>query len=159
MTKKKEIKLTRTAGETVESGDVNFSYNNVLIGSLSDSGTAVLKTENTVVKHDIEVEYTKPEPTAVTIPVYYRLQSNTVLINNTPALPGTKMSFEIDKLTIPETIISSETGWTDDTMTDYTTDSGINAEFSTHEQLLTVNFYQPKEIPTGKTRYVISLGR
>lgn len=60
MAKKKEIKLTRTAGETVESGDVNFSYNNVLIGSLSDSGSAVLKTENTVVKHDIEVEYTKP---------------------------------------------------------------------------------------------------
>lgn len=61
MAKKKEIKLTRTAGETVESGDVNFSYNNVLIGSLSDTGSAVLKTENTVVKHDIEVEYTKPE--------------------------------------------------------------------------------------------------
>ena len=60
MAKKKEIKLTRTAGETVESGDVNFSYNDVLIGSLSDSGSAVLKTENTVVKHDIEVEYTKP---------------------------------------------------------------------------------------------------
>lgn len=61
MAKKKEIKLTRTAGETVESGDVNFSYNDVLIGSLSDSGSAVLKTENTVVKHDIEVEYTKPQ--------------------------------------------------------------------------------------------------
>jgi hypothetical protein len=90
MAKKKEIKLTRTAGETVESGDVNFSYNDVLIGSLSDSGSAVLKTENTVVKHDIEVEYTKPTAEIVTIPVYTQIDDEGTLTfaKNISALAG-----------------------------------------------------------------------
>lgn len=59
MSKKKEINLKSTPA-AVESGDVNISYNNVLVGSLSDSGTAVLKTEMTICEHDIELEYTKP---------------------------------------------------------------------------------------------------
>lgn len=58
MSKKKEINLKSTPA-AVESGDVNISYNNVLVGSLSDSGSAVLKTEMTICEHDIELEYTK----------------------------------------------------------------------------------------------------
>lgn len=54
-----EIPLVRS-GAAVESGDVNFTFNNELIGSLSESGTAVLKTKDTIVRKDIEVEYTKP---------------------------------------------------------------------------------------------------
>lgn len=59
MSKKKEINLKSTPA-AVESGDVNITYNNVLVGSLSDSSTAVLKTEMTICEHDIELEYTKP---------------------------------------------------------------------------------------------------
>lgn len=56
------------------SGDVNVSYKGSLIGSLSDTGSAVLKTENTVVKHDIDVEYTKPS-TPISMPVYRKLDT------------------------------------------------------------------------------------
>lgn len=63
-----EIPLVRS-GAAVESGDVNFTFNNELIGSLSESGTAVLKTKDTIVRKDIEVEYTKPEtPVGLVIP-------------------------------------------------------------------------------------------
>lgn len=67
---KKKIEL-RTSGSSVESGDVNITYNNVRIAGLSESTSAVLETEDTVCKHDIEIEYTKPEsnPT-ITIPIY-----------------------------------------------------------------------------------------
>lgn len=58
MSKKKEINLKSTPAE-VESGDVNIRYNDVLVGSLSESGSAVLKTEMTICEHDIELEYTK----------------------------------------------------------------------------------------------------
>lgn len=58
MSKKKEINLKSTPA-AVESGDVNITYNNVLVGSLSESGSAVLKTEMTICEHDIELEYTK----------------------------------------------------------------------------------------------------
>jgi hypothetical protein len=59
MSKKKEINLKSTPA-AVESGDVNITYNNVLVGSLSESGSAVLKTEKTICEHDIELVYTKP---------------------------------------------------------------------------------------------------
>lgn len=154
---KKTVKVDlRSAGAEPAAGDVNISYKGTRIAGLTESSTAVLETENTIVQDDIEVEYNKPEPVAVTIPVYYkeRRALSAVLINNTPALPGTKMSFEIGELTTDETIYTSETGWTDDTMIEYTADPGINAEFS--QPVLTVDFYQPKELPTGKTRYVIT---
>lgn len=61
---KKKIEL-RSAGSSVESGDVNITYNNVRIAGLSESTSAVLETENTVCKHDIEIEYTKPEAPTV----------------------------------------------------------------------------------------------
>ena len=56
---KKKIEL-RTSGSSVESGDVNITYNNVRIAGLSESTSAVLETEDNVCKHDIEIEYTKP---------------------------------------------------------------------------------------------------
>ena len=60
MAKKKTIDI-KANPVAVEPGDVNISYNNVLIGSMSESETAVLQTENTKVLHDIEVEYVKPQ--------------------------------------------------------------------------------------------------
>jgi hypothetical protein len=63
---------------TPEEGDVNIYYNNELIGSLSEDGTAVLKTENTKVLHDIEVEYVKPEtPAGISVPINYRINNTT----------------------------------------------------------------------------------
>lgn len=67
-----EIPLVRS-GAAVESGDVNFTFNNELIGSLSDSGTAVLKTKDTIVRKDIEVEYTKPAGGGTVTLDFYKL--------------------------------------------------------------------------------------
>ena len=65
-----EIPLVRS-GAAVESGDVNFTFNNELIGSLSESGTAVLKTKDTIVRKDIEIEYTKPAGGgSISVPLY-----------------------------------------------------------------------------------------
>lgn len=40
--------------------DVTVRYNNEAIVELSDSGTKILKTKDTICEDDIEVEYTKP---------------------------------------------------------------------------------------------------
>lgn len=66
---KKKIEL-RSAGSSVESGDVNITYNNVRIAGLSESTSAVLETEDTVCKHDIEIEYTKPGGATVSLDIY-----------------------------------------------------------------------------------------
>lgn len=68
---KKSVKLGLRSGTSVESGDVNVTYNGVRIAGLSESTSATLQTENTIVEHDIEIEYTKPasNPT-ITIPIY-----------------------------------------------------------------------------------------
>lgn len=57
---KKTIKVgLRSTGAEPAAGDVNISYKGSRIAGLSDSSTAVLETENTIVTGDIEVEYTK----------------------------------------------------------------------------------------------------
>lgn len=55
----KKIKVNIKAAAEVPSGDVNISYKGSRIAGLSESSTAVLETENTIVQDDIEVEYTK----------------------------------------------------------------------------------------------------
>lgn len=71
---KKSVKIGLRSGTTVESGDVNVTYNGVRIAGLSESTTATLQTENTIVEHDIEIEYTRPEGsgTEITFNVYSR---------------------------------------------------------------------------------------
>lgn len=60
--KKVNIEIPRSgAAAEVPSGDVNIVYNDVRIAGLSETVDATLKTGGTVVQHDIEVEYTKPE--------------------------------------------------------------------------------------------------
>ena len=69
---KKSVKLGLRSGSAVESGDVNVTYNGVRIAGLSESTTATLDTENTIVEHDIEIEYTKPEAQGVNVPLYIK---------------------------------------------------------------------------------------
>lgn len=58
---KKTVKVDlKSAGAEPAAGDVNISYKGTRIAGLSESSTAVLETENTIVPDDIEVEYTKP---------------------------------------------------------------------------------------------------
>ncbi len=57
---KKSIKVNPKSVADVPSGDVNITYNGTRIAGLSESTSATLETEETLVMHDIEVEYTKP---------------------------------------------------------------------------------------------------
>lgn len=60
--KKVNIEIPRSgAAAEVPSGDVNIVYNDVRIAGLSETVDATLKTGGSVVQHDIEVEYNKPE--------------------------------------------------------------------------------------------------
>lgn len=62
---KKKVNVDLRSAAEVESGDVNITYNDVLIAGLSETVEATLRTGGTVVEHDIVVDYTKPEPATV----------------------------------------------------------------------------------------------
>ncbi len=97
MTKKKvNIEIPRSgAAAEVPSGDVNIVYNDVRIAGLSETVDATLKTGGTVVQHDIEVEYTKPEPQPLTIPVYTLVAGeNPTFAKNISATAGEAISDE-----------------------------------------------------------------
>lgn len=67
---KKTIKVgLRSTGMEPAAGDVNISYKGSRIAGLSESSTAVLETENTIVQDDIEVEYIKPAGGAVEVAI------------------------------------------------------------------------------------------
>lgn len=80
--------------------DVTIKYNNNAIGELNDTGTAVLQTANKKCVSDIEVEYTKPAPENVTIPVYTQVGAAGELkfVKNITATAGEAIT---DKIPIP----------------------------------------------------------
>jgi hypothetical protein len=98
---KKTVKVDlKSAGAEPAAGDVNISYKGTRIVGLSESSTAILKTENTIVQDDIEVEYTKNagvEP--VTLPMY-KIDPNQsspeeVSIGNMTAYPGQVVTVDL----------------------------------------------------------------
>ena len=68
MAKKIKVGL-KTTGAEPAAGDVNISYKGSRIAGLSESSTAVLETENTIVQDDIEVEYDRPDTDLNYIPL------------------------------------------------------------------------------------------
>ncbi len=62
--------------------DVEITYNNSTIASLSDSGTEVLETSGTYLTDDITVEYTKPIPTLQSKSVTPTESAQTVTADN-----------------------------------------------------------------------------
>ena len=71
---KKSIKVNPNVAADVPSGDVNITYDGTRIAGISETTTARLETEDTVVKHDIVVDYTKPEaPSGITTPPTFSL--------------------------------------------------------------------------------------
>lgn len=71
---KKNVKIgLKSAGAEPAAGDVNISYKGVRIAGLSESTSATLETENTIVEDDIEVEYNKPSTPPVGIPITWNI--------------------------------------------------------------------------------------
>lgn len=83
---KKTVKVgLRSAGNEPAAGDVNISYKGSRIAGLSESSTAILETENTIVQDDIEIEYTKPEtPTTKVTGLFEYPEIEGVGMGNTP---------------------------------------------------------------------------
>lgn len=78
---KRSIKVNPKSVADVPSGDVNITYNGTRIAGLSETTSATLETEETLVMHDIELEYTKPETPSTTHTV-------TLTRNGTPLSPA-----------------------------------------------------------------------
>lgn len=80
--------------------DVTIKYNNNTIGEMNDTGTAVLQTANKKCVSDIEVEYTKPLPEIVSIPVYTQIgdDGSPEFAKNISAVAGEAID---DTITIP----------------------------------------------------------
>lgn len=75
--------------------DVIIKYGSSTIAELSDSGTKICKTKDTIVQDDIEVEYTKSGGASeVTIPIYTQARGaeSPTLLGNFTAYPGSDMS-------------------------------------------------------------------
>lgn len=68
--KKVNIEIPRSGAlDEAPAGDVNISYHGIRIAGLSESTEATLKTGGTVVQHDIEIEYDRPNTDLNYIPL------------------------------------------------------------------------------------------
>lgn len=157
MAKKKEIIVNpKSTPADVPTGDVVVLYGHTAIAALSEAGSIACLTADTICEANIGIEYAPPTPATVTIPIYYKTGATLTLITDTALLPGTRQGFTIDEgLSNFNDIDWTETGWTDDSGSNYTPDNGFNTTFA--RGMLALNYYQPKELPEGKTKYVITL--
>ena len=139
--------------------DVTIKYNNNTIGEMNDTGAAVLQTANKKCVSDIEVEYTKPSPEIVSIPVYTQLgdDGKPEFAKNISAAAGETID---DTITIP---VPSAV------------DQGIPCRATFHpgtnpgttffrglvgydgDKLILISFYMPNRMPNNADKLVIKM--
>ena len=135
--------------------DVTIKYNNTTIGEMNDTGAAVLQTANKKCVSDIEVEYTKPLPEIVSIPVYTQLgdDGKPEFAKNISAAVG-----ETINDTIPIPVPSA-------------VDQGIPCRATFHpgttflsglvgydgDKLIHISFYMPNRMPNNADKLVIKM--
>ena len=135
--------------------DVTIKYNNNTIGEMNDTGAAVLQTANKKCVSDIEVEYTKPLPEIVSIPVYTQLgdDGKPEFAKNISAAAGEAIN---DTITIP---VPS------------TVDQDIPCRATFHpgttflsglvgydgNKLILISFYMPNRMPNNADKLVIKM--
>lgn len=146
--KKVNIEIPRSgAAAEVPSGDVNIVYNNVRIAGLSETVDATLKTGGTIVQHDIEVEYIKSTPQALTIPIYTSENlSLPVFFTNVQGVPGSIQEFNI---TQPNNLNDAEIKWDNNNAVMWKVRGNGTPT-------LQISGYMPNEIPAGATRIIVS---
>lgn len=131
--------------------DVTIKYNNNTIGEMNDTGTAVLQTANKKCVSDIEVEYTKPSPEIVSIPVYTQIGDNgsPEFAKNISAVAGEAIN---DTIPVPSTV-----------------DQGIPCRAAFHpgttllngkvgyngDNMILIEFYMPNRMPNNADKLVI----
>ena len=119
---KKSVKLGLRSGSAVESGDVNVTYNGVRIAGLSESTTATLETENTIVEHDIEIEYTKPESPAAGWTETVCINKNNIVTTIVPEATNQYMA------SLPISDLLNEVNFNDFCVVEISGDASITAQ-------------------------------
>ena len=130
--------------------DVTIKYNNNAIGELNDTGTAVLQTANKKCVSDIEVEYTKPLPEIVSIPVYTQLgdDGRPEFAKNISAAAGEAINDTISK---PSTFVPGSLKATFHPGTTL-----FNGKVSyTRDNTILIEFYMPNRMPNNADKLVI----
>lgn len=133
--------------------DVTIKYNNNTIGEMNDTGTAVLQTANKKCVSDIEVEYTKPSPEIVSIPVYTQIgdDGKPEFAKNISAAAGEAINDTIP-IPVPATV-----------------DQGIPCQATFRpgttllnglvgydgDKLILISFYMPNRMPNNADKLVI----
>lgn len=132
--------------------DVTIKYNNNTIGEMNDTGTAVLQTANKKCVSDVEVEYTKPSPEIVSIPVYTQIGDDGIpeFAKNISAAAGEAID---DTIPLPSTV-----------------DQDIPCQATFHpgttffrglvgyggaNNLILISFYMPNRMPNNADKLVI----
>lgn len=134
--------------------DVTIKYNNNAIGELNDTGTAVLQTANKKCVSDIEVEYTKPAPENVTIPVYTQVGVGELkFAKNITATAGEAIT---DKIPIPVGVATSTPP-----VVGFEPGSGSffhgSVKYDLRNSRIIIDFYMPNRMPDNADKFVISM--
>ena len=130
--------------------DVTIKYNNNTIGEMNDTGAAVLQTANKKCVSDIEVEYTKPLPEIVSIPVYTQLgdDGKPEFAKNISAAAGETINDTISK---PSTFVPGSLKATFHPGTTL-----FNGKVSyTRDNTILIEFYMPNRMPNNADKLVI----
>lgn len=130
--------------------DVTIKYNSQTIGEMNDTGAAVLQTANKKCVSDIEVEYTKPLPEIVSIPVYTQLgdDGRPEFAKNISAAAGEAINDTISK---PSTFVPGSLKATFHPGTTL-----FNGKVSyTHDNTILIEFYMPNRMPNNADKLVI----
>lgn len=132
--------------------DVTIKYNNNTIGEMNDTGTAVLQTANKKCVSDIQVEYTKPLPEIVSIPVYTQLgdDGKPEFAKNISAAAGEA----INDTTIPLPAGVDLTGLVKATFHPGTTLFNGKVGY-TFDNKIRIEFYMPNRMPNNADKLVI----
>lgn len=139
--------------------DVTIKYNNNTIGEMNDTGTAVLQTANKKCVSDIEVEYTKPLPEIVSIPVYTQISDDgsPEFAKNISAAAGEAIDDTIP-IPVPSAVdqgIPCRAAFhpgTDPGTTFFRGSVGYDGD-----KLILISFYMPNRMPNNADKLVIKM--
>ena len=132
--------------------DVTIKYNNNTIGEMNDTGAAVLQTANKKCVSDIEVEYTKPLPEIVSIPVYTQIGDggSPEFVKNISAAAGEAIN---DTIPVPSTVDQDIPCRA--TFHPGTTFLRGLVGYSGADNLIIISFYMPNRMPNNADKLVI----
>ncbi|MBO7308542.1 MAG: hypothetical protein J6V38_02805 [Kiritimatiellae bacterium] len=160
MAKKKqpvELDLNKSPmRDEVITGDVVIQYEGIDRFGTSETNQIDIKTAETICWHDITVDYHKPEPAPVTIPVYYQIpHADEVFAQNIVETPGAHLETVITTTAI-NLDLSAIIAFAGDDPAD-TAPFDVLSEWDDETGTATIYGYMPGSLPDGCNRILIDL--